>query len=235
MRLLPRSLLGRLTLVLLTGLTVTVLLSAWVQMRDRGQIIYQGIHTDLIQRTVGIVQLMNALQPEERDRLLPLLSTPQTRIGLTEAPMELPQADAQSGVAAELVHLQLHELLGDDSEIRVALEGSVMAGPMASMRHRHMMGRADAHDAASAMHGTHAMARLFFIQVRLRDGSWVWFERQVPRALRLADAPVDHAGHSAARRHDAVLGRRSLDRAATARASPSRRCPWEGHSPSPHP
>lgn len=183
MRLLPRSLLGRLTLVLLTGLTVTVLLSAWVQMRDRGQIIYQGIHTDLIQRTVGIVQLMNALQPEERDRLLPLLSTPQTRIGLTEAPMELPQADAQSGVAAELVHLQLHELLGDDSEIRVALEGSVMAGPMASMRHRHMMGRADAHDAASAMHGTHAMARLFFIQVRLRDGSWVWFERQVPREL----------------------------------------------------
>ena len=38
MRLLPRSLFGRLTLVLLSGLTVTVLLSAGVQLRERGQI-----------------------------------------------------------------------------------------------------------------------------------------------------------------------------------------------------
>jgi ATP-binding cassette subfamily B protein len=49
-RLIPRSLFGRLTLVLLTGLTVTVLLSAWVQMRERGQILYQAIHTELIER-----------------------------------------------------------------------------------------------------------------------------------------------------------------------------------------
>ena len=183
MRLLPKSLFGRLTLVLLTGLTLTVLLSAWVQMRDRGQIIYQAIHTDLIQRTAGIVQLMNALQPAERNRLLPLLSTQQTRIGLTAEPMELPQASARSGVAAELVRVQLHELLGDDTEIRVALEGSVMAGPMASMRHRHMMGDTDSYRMGAMLHGAHAMASLFFIQVRLRDGSWVWFERSVPRDL----------------------------------------------------
>jgi len=183
MRLLPKSLFGRLTLVLLIGLTATVLVSAWVQMRDRGQIIYQAIHTDLIQRTVGIVRLMDALQPGERDRLLPLLSTPQTRIGLTPDPMDLPQADVQSTVAAHLVHRQLHERLGEDIEIRVALEGSLMAGPMASMPHRHMMARGGMSGMRSGMHGTHAMASLFFIQIRLDDGNWVWFERQVPQDL----------------------------------------------------
>ena len=42
MRLIPRSLFGRLTLVLLTGLILTVLLSAWVQMRDRGRLQHGG-------------------------------------------------------------------------------------------------------------------------------------------------------------------------------------------------
>ncbi|MCU0836534.1 MAG: hypothetical protein MUC77_19200, partial [Chromatiaceae bacterium] len=61
MRLIPRSLFGRLTLVLLTGLTLTVLLSAWVQMRDRGRILYEAMHQDVIERTVGIVRLLDAL------------------------------------------------------------------------------------------------------------------------------------------------------------------------------
>jgi len=183
MRLLPKSLFGRLTLVLLFGLTATVLVSARVQMRDRGQIIYQAIHADLIQRTVGIVQLMDALQPAERERLLPLLNTPQTRIELSADPKDLPQADGESTVAARLVHRQLHEHLGEATEIRVALEGSLMAGPMASMPHRHMMVRDGTSGMRPGMHGMHAMASLFFIQVRLRDGSWVWFERQVPQEL----------------------------------------------------
>ncbi|MEA3274073.1 MAG: ATP-binding protein [Pseudomonadota bacterium] len=183
MRLLPKSLFGRLTLVLLIGLTATVLLSAWVQMHDRGQIISQAIRTDLIQRTAGIVQLLDALQPAERNRLLPLLSTPQTRIRLADEPMDLPQADAQSTVAARLVHRQLKERLGEDTDIRVALRGSLMAGPMASMRHRHMMGRARMSGPAAMMRGEHAMVSLFFIQIRLGDGAWVWFERQVPQDL----------------------------------------------------
>jgi len=175
-RLLPKSLFGRLTLVLLTGLTVTVLLSAWVQMRERGQILYQAIHTELIERTVGIVQLLDVLQPVERNRLLPLLNTPQIRITLAEARAGDPGTESDSA-AAQLVDRQLRERLGEPFEISVALKGSVMAGPMG---HHQMM---DMRGAAAMMHGVHAMANRFLVQVRLGDGIWVRFERQVPEGL----------------------------------------------------
>ena len=183
MSLLPRTLFGRLTLVLLTGLSVTVLLSTGVQLRDRGQVLYQAIHSDLIERTVGIVQLVDALPPAERARLLPLLSSSQTRIGLADGPSEEP-ADDTNSVGAELVHRQLEERLGEDKDIRVALTGFVMSGPMG---HHPGMGMGDS--AAAMMHGAHAMANRFFIQVRLRDGTWVWFERRIPREL--FDWPVE--------------------------------------------
>jgi signal transduction histidine kinase len=177
MRLLPRSLFGRLTLVLLTGLTATVLLSAGIQLRDRGQIIYEAIHHDVIERTAGIVQLLDALPPTERSRLLPLLSSAQTRIGLADQPQGTPPVDTSSA-SAQVVYRQLRERLGPSVGLRVALGGFIMADPMA---HRPMMGMGGT--AAAMMHGMHAMATRFFIQVQLRDGTWVWFERQIPPEL----------------------------------------------------
>ncbi len=177
MRLLPRSLFGRLTLVLLIGLSTTALLSFGAQLRDRGEILYEAIHRDVIERTVGIVQLLDALPPVERARLLPLLGSPQSRIGVAEGPVPA-GSDNPSSAGARLVEGQLRERLGPGAEIRVALEGFVMGGPMA---HRRQLagGRAT----RPMMHGMHAMASRFFIQVRLRDGTWVWFERRIPADL----------------------------------------------------
>lgn len=177
MRLLPGSLFGRLTLVLLTGLTATVLLSAGVQLRDRGQIHYEAIHSDLIERTVGIVQLMDALPPGERRRLLPVLGSTRTRIGLADAPLEEPSNDPRSA-GAELVDRQLRERLGQDVEIRVTLAGFVMGGPMGSHPMMMMGG-----PGAALRNEEHAMASHFVVQVRLRDDTWVWFERRIPKEL----------------------------------------------------
>lgn len=186
MRLLPRSLFGRLTLVLLTGLTLTLLLSSWVQMRDRAETVYQAIQIDLIQRTAGIVRLMDALVPEERARLLPLLSTPQTRIGLANDPVKFVVDDDGPRVAARLVHRQLHEALGENRPIHVELEGTLMVDPMGTSGAPHPMGSET--QSKHAEQSPHAMASLFFIQVRLADGRWIWFERRVPRDL--LDWPV---------------------------------------------
>ena len=122
MRLLPKSLFGRLTLVLLVGLTITVLLSAGVQMWDRGRIIYEAIHNDVIERTVGIVQLLDAVPPKERERLLPLLSSTRTRIELASRPQETAASDSSSA-GARLVYRQLRARLGPASDLGVALEG----------------------------------------------------------------------------------------------------------------
>jgi signal transduction histidine kinase len=76
------------------------------------------------------------------------------------------------------MYRQLRERLGPSVGLRVALGGFIMADPMA---HRPMMGMGGT--AAAMMHGMHAMATRFFIQVQLRDGTWVWFERQIPPEL----------------------------------------------------
>ena len=182
MRLLPRSLFGRLTLVLLTGLTATLLLSAGVHLHDRGRVLYEAIHDDLIERTVGIVQLLDALSPAERRRLLPVLNSDRTRIGLASGPMEMPPSGTGSS-GAELVRRQLRERLGEDPELRVAVAGFVMHGPMGRRTMRPMGPH------RGPMSGAHAMASRVVVQVRLRDGSWVWFERRIPREL--FDWPVN--------------------------------------------
>lgn len=186
MHLLPRSLFGRLTLVLLTGLTATVLLSATVHLRERGRVVYEAIQGDITERTVDTVQLLDSLPPAERRRLLPVLNGEQTRVGLADAPRALPPEDVRTA-GAELVREQIQKRLGTDSEVDVALAGFIMSGPM------HGRGGADRagpgrHDASRQSAGTqgagrHAMASRFIVQAQLKDGSWVWFERRIPREL----------------------------------------------------
>jgi signal transduction histidine kinase len=178
MRLLPRSLFGRLTLVLLTGLTATLLLSAGVHLHDRGRVLYEAIHDEVIERTVGIVQLLDALSPDERRRLLPILNSDQISIGLADAPLDMPPTQTGSA-GAELVRRQLGQRLGDSVELRVAVAGFVMHGPMHPRAMDPMAGR----QGLGPMSGPHAMASRFVVEVQLRDGSWVWFERRIPREL----------------------------------------------------
>lgn len=53
-------------LVLLTGLILTQLISAFILLRDRGQILYQSMRDDLINRTTGIVRLLESFPVKER-------------------------------------------------------------------------------------------------------------------------------------------------------------------------
>ena len=73
MRLLPRSLFGRLILVLFGGLVVAQLFSTAFAMRDRGQTLYQLFREDIVLRTANIVSLLDSATSAERHRLLPAL------------------------------------------------------------------------------------------------------------------------------------------------------------------
>lgn len=187
MRFFPRSLFGRLTLVLLTGLVAAQLLSASILFRDRGQILYGSIRSDSAKRTAGIVRLLDALTPAERDRLLPLLETPETRIRLASAPIEMPDRDPVDSDLADAIQRELSDHLPSRSSVLVALERGppteVGPMPMAEMHHRHMMGRPGMRSPGAYLHGVHSMARGFFIQVALQDGTWVQFERRIPEDL----------------------------------------------------
>lgn len=179
----PRSLFGRLTLILLGGLAGTTLVSSWVLLQDRGQTLYQSLRADLVQRTGALVEQLNALTPLERERLLPLVNIPESRVGIGDEPLDTPDPDPDSLAAAQLVEHRLRERLGPAADIRVALADTQLSQP-GWMRRR--MGRGGGQGfAPPARHldGVRPLARYFFIQARLNDGSWARFERQVPEDL----------------------------------------------------
>ncbi len=177
MRLLPRSLFGRLALLLLGGLILAQLLSVYILLQDRGQLIYRSHRQALIERTAGIVRLLDSLPSAERRRLVPLLSGPDLRVTLAARPAP---GEAGAGPAAERVRRQLMARLGAPATVRVAVAGPGMADVMPRM-HRRMMG--GMRGPGGGMPGGHVMARLFDIQVQLKDGSWVRFQRGLPEQL----------------------------------------------------
>jgi hypothetical protein len=78
---------------------------------------------------------------------------------------------------AKLVREQIRKRLGADTKVEVALAGFVMSGPMHGRDAWNTTG--PGRDGADR----HAMANRFIVQARLKDRSWVWFERRIPREL----------------------------------------------------
>lgn len=182
MRLLPRTLFGRLILVLLTGLILAQLVSALVLLRDRGQALYQSVQTAVITRTVGVVRLLDSISVPERERLVPLLSSDDMRITLARAPAPKPEQDADAEATARLVQARIAGRLAPGTDVQVSFQGAFVPEPMPAMHDRHMMGRGMAGPWAY-IHGLHAIGDAFHIQVKLEDGTWVRFERQVSESL----------------------------------------------------
>ncbi len=179
MHVLPKSLFGRLVLLLLTGLIMAQLLSASILLRDRGQVLYESIREHMIARTVEVVRLLDSLPSSDRQRLVPLLANPELHITLSKEPVPIPQHTQDAIPISAMVRQQLLKRLPPNTEVRVAIEGSVMEQQMPPMHRRHMMGGGPMSGPWAYMHGLHAMARFFHIQVQLKDGTWIGFERGV--------------------------------------------------------
>ncbi|MFO7639996.1 MAG: hypothetical protein R6X17_01625, partial [Candidatus Competibacteraceae bacterium] len=118
MRLLPRSLFGRLLLLLMVGLSVAQLLGAAIQLRDRDQALYQAIGFNIAQRVAAIVELLDDLREPERRRIVAALDLPPTRLGLDEPWWE---ASPDEGARAVLFERLLRRQLGADRSLRVAI------------------------------------------------------------------------------------------------------------------
>ena len=76
MRVLPRSLFGRLMLVLSAGLIVAQLLSATINLIERDRVLVRASGMQPAQRIADIVKLLDPLSPAERDRIVGILNVP---------------------------------------------------------------------------------------------------------------------------------------------------------------
>jgi signal transduction histidine kinase len=170
MHLWPRSLFGRLTLVLFGGLIVAQLISAAISLSERDQALFHFSDAQWAQRISQTVRLMDSLDAGERQRIAGILTTPRLLVSLSPAQLVKGDTDPQS----EDYMASLKELLGASHAVYVVVAErtpqEAVAGVPATV------------DAPRILRSEHVIT-----QVQLKDGSWVNFDH--PRPWSVSDRP----------------------------------------------
>ena len=170
MSLWPRSLYGRLAMVLLAGLIVAQFVSAAVSLAERDQALFHFSDAQWAQRVAQAVRLMDSLDAGERQRIAGIITTPRLLVSLSAEPPVNGRADPQSAD----FEAALKETLGSERQVRVVVAERTPAESVA--------GVPAPVDAPSIKRSEHVIT-----EVQLKDGSWVNFDH--PRPWALTDSP----------------------------------------------
>jgi len=176
-RLLPRSLFGRLMLVLASGLIVAQLLSAAINLAERDSVLIRASGMQPAQRIADIVTLLDSLSPVERERIVVILNVPPLVVSLDRTPSS-EDSMTSGGARAAMFSSVLRAALGDDRPIRVAMSGTPPGWAPGAGRGRGQ-GPMGAGPMGQGMHRFPPDGISFLIQVRLQDGTWATFDTQV--------------------------------------------------------
>ena len=87
--LLPRGLPGRLALVIAGGLFLALFASAAIQLQERGEALFMAGGVQTAQRFAALVQLLDPMTPEERQRVTIALENPRQSIRFLEEDEEV--------------------------------------------------------------------------------------------------------------------------------------------------
>lgn len=183
-RWLPRSLFGRLMLVLTGGLLLAQLLSAFINMAERDRLLLTAGGMQQAQRIADAVKLLDSLGPAERRRVAAVLSVPPLVLSVHAQPADWGGGEAASTRSVMFAGL-LRALLGDRRAIQVepgdAVPPAWANGPRGPGRGPGggMMG---AGPDMARMHGMGGP--VLRAQVQLRDGSWARFDTQLAPAAQ---------------------------------------------------
>ena len=181
-RWLPRTLFGRLLLVLASGLLVAQLLSAAINVAERDRLLSSSFGMQPAQRIADVVRLLDDLGDAERQRVVAVFRVPPLVLSLHAAP--LTAEGATSAWQTQMFASRLSAALGGGRPVRVeSREGYAPAAPIAGSPGMHpgpmrggggggmMMGR-----------GAGAAAAIVRTEVQLRDGAWARFDTELPAA-----------------------------------------------------
>jgi signal transduction histidine kinase len=182
MRFAPRSLFGRLVLVLMAGLVVAQILSLAIHAEERGRVLAQASGMQSAQRIADIVNVLEPLAPAERRRLAGVLSAPPLMIRFEDRSVSPPRVDAESRTHAAFFESLLSRYLGEQRLVSVSVTDAAPWTAAAKMHrpegwgmHRGWMGagpgmQTDTHGGMS-----------FVATVRLRDDTVLVFDTRQPR------------------------------------------------------
>jgi len=189
-RWLPRSLFGRLMLVLAGGLLLAQLLSAAINFAERDRLLLAAGGAQQAQRIADVVKLLDSLGPTDRERIVSVLSVPPLVLSLDDAPQpSLPQAN-ETGPHAAMFTVLLRASLGDDRALRV--EPGPAFGPETQRPRvpgRPLIEGGSGPMGGPGMMGAGGMRRgpghggpVLRTQVQLRDGHWARFDNELPQS-----------------------------------------------------
>lgn len=177
----PRSLFGRLVLVLLAGLLTAQLLSFAIHMRERGKLLMEASGMQSAQRIADIVKLLESLGPAERRRIASILSTPPMTLKVDQAPLVAVEQSTNNKARAALFGAFLRRSLGDAWPLEVAITDSRPFG-LGTMHNPN--GVPWRNGQGMPLHpGMQYISRpalAFVVQVRLHDGTLVTFDSRQP-------------------------------------------------------
>jgi signal transduction histidine kinase len=170
-RLLPRTLVGQVILILLSGLLVSHLVASWIYTTDREQAVRAIGGYVATQRIANLARLIDEAPDDWRDRIVAAANDPTLRVSLSS---RRPAIDTEEPAPADLVvrgYLaeQLPESLAAHLQVAVA---ATSGRPLAEFRHpMPRMG--------PWMHGAAGWRGLQAV-VQLSDGRWLSFVTVLP-------------------------------------------------------
>jgi len=189
-RLLPRSLFGRLVLILLGGLLLAQLVTAYINFAERDQLLYRAGGMRFAQQIADIVKLLDSLAPADRQRVVAVFNAPPLVVSLDRPPAGRRAEPDEADFQLSMITTVLRYSLGEDRNIAVFRSRDVPAGfgpdarrgppavPGMPGMSRHMGG--------PGWQGYPPDGAFFTAQVALRDGTPVTFDSHVaPQTVAL--------------------------------------------------
>ena len=181
MRLAPRSLFGRLVLILLGGLILAQVATAYINLTERDQLLYRAGGIRLAQQIADIVKLLDTLPIAERRRVVAVFNAPPLAVSLDRPRLAPATASAETDFHQSMFTTLLRYAVGDDAEVNVVrLEGApegFRPGPRGGPPDMPMMqGRGLGRGMGP---GFAAGGAFFTVQIALRDGTWVTFDSHI--------------------------------------------------------
>ncbi len=182
MRFLPKSLFGRLALILFSGLLLAQFAGFALQFRDHGVRLFQASGLFSAERIAEIVRLLDDADLPERERLVGILNVPPLRVSLTTPAWPVQEPTTENWPAIQF-RQRLVQQLGDDYPLNVAVSDQsnaiILRGTHSPEgRHMgHMQGMGMGRGMGMGMPPPDTLT--FLAQVKLKDGTWVTFQNRI--------------------------------------------------------
>lgn len=177
MRLLPQSLFGRLVLVLLGGLALAQLVTAYINLSERGQLLYQAGGMRIAERIADISKLLDSLPRAERRRVVAVFNAPPLTISLDLPPMAAGDEPQETDMRLSMFRSVLRYALGDEMQVKlIRREGAPQSFQTQGRFSANDMPMMSRHMGGYGMQDFSPKGAFFTIQIALRDGTWATFD-----------------------------------------------------------